>query len=262
MLLPANSLKPSAGLPLAGGLLTAAYQPIRRLDRPGHPLLAIEALARWRHPVRGPLRPDIFVPVFGETGLGQQLLCGMVRLVADTVGRRGQPSAPVCLNIDPDVTGVRHWHRHLLEALAVHQVPTSAVWVELTERVDPAGRAPWWYAGFEHLADAGVRLIVDDVGAGFDRTELLYRLPVHGLKLDRAVVNSMCASIRAGGEPGRRAAGLLRAYARWCADNQVLAIAEGIATEQQLRCVLQHGWTAGQGLWLGRPTDTFSDLPG
>lgn len=258
MLIPMNGLKQSSGLTLGGGLLTAVYQPIRRIDEPGSPVIAVEALARWRHPVRGPIRPDAFVPVFGRTGQGQQLFNAMVRLVAQSLsGRSG--SVPVSLNIDPEVPQVRHWHRRLLEILAAEEIPASSVWVELTQRVDPTGRSAWWYAGFESLVDAGVRLVLDDIGAGFDRTELLYRFPIHAVKLDRSVLSSMCALIQLGGERGRRASRYLASYADWCAGNDVLSIAEGISDAGLLRQAADHGWNAGQGFWLGRPAESLAE---
>lgn len=139
MLIPMNGFKQSSGLTLGGGLLTAAYQPIRSIDEPDSPVIAVEALARWRHPLRGPIRPDVFVPVFGRTGQGQQLFNAMARLVAQSVAGR-VAAVPVSLNIDPEVPQVRRWHRRLLEILAAKEIPTSSVWVELTRRVDPTGR--------------------------------------------------------------------------------------------------------------------------
>lgn len=107
-----------------------------------------------------------------------------------------------------------------------------------------------------------MRLVLDDIGAGFDRTELLYRLPIHAVKLDRAAFTSMCALIELGGDRGRRAGRYLASYADWCDRNDVLSIAEGISDAGLLRRAAEHGWRAGQGFWLGRPADSLTEALG
>lgn len=260
MFLPASGDSTPPAYAIAGGFLTVVYQPIRRMCGDNGRLVAVEALARWEHPVRGPVPPAVFVPEFGRAGLAMELFTGVARLVAAQLRAAGGPSVPVSINVDDDVTMMRWWQSEFLELLATERVPTSAIWLELTERVDPADRPARWHAAFEELSTAGIRLALDDVGHGVDRLELLYRLPIDVVKLDRSLVESAATAGAGTGPVAARARRFLAGLADWCRSQQLLTVAEGIATAGQQRAVTDGGWVAGQGYRLGRPNVLLSQI--
>lgn len=223
-------------------------------------LVAVEALARWQHPVRGSVPPSVFVPEFGRAGLGMELLAGVTRLVATQLRRNDSPAVPISINVDDEVTTVRWWHSAFLELLAAERIPTAAIWLELTERVDPADRPDRWHTAFEELSAAGVRLALDDVGHGVDRLELLYRLPIEVVKLDRSLVEGAAIAGCGSGPAATRARRFLTGLADWCRSQQLLTVAEGIATAGQQRAVTDGGWVAGQGYRLGRPNGLLRQI--
>nr|WP_246232583.1 EAL domain-containing protein [Nakamurella aerolata] len=217
-------------------------------------------MARWRHPLRGVVSPDVFVQQFGRNGQAARLFTGVVHLVACQVKELGGIGVPVAVNIDGEVTQHRQWHRDFLELLAVEDLPPTAVTLELTERIDPAGRPAWWYAAFDELAAAGVRLALDDVGHGIDRTELLMRLPIATVKLDRSILDQVCRLSLLDRRRAAAAKRFLEGIAHWCSSNDIATVAEGISSAHHASTAVDAGWLTGQGYWLGRPTDRLATL--
>lgn len=247
---------------LGGGVLTLCYQPIRQLRRPARQLTAVEALARWQHPIQGAVNPEVFVHAFGRTGQAQRLLTGVVHLVAAELRALNGLAVPVAINIDGEVTESRRWHHDLLELLAVEGVSPTDITLELTERIDPTGRPSWWYASFEELSAAGVRLALDDVGHGIDRTELLLRLPISTVKLDRSVLDQVCQLSLIDRRRATAAKRFLEGIAHWCRRNDIDTVAEGIASAHHASTASDAGWAAGQGYWLGRPVQGLHHFAG
>lgn len=178
-----------------------------------------------------------------------------MHLVASELRALNGVNVPVAINIDSEVTENRQWHRDLLELLAVEGISPGDVTLELTERIDPEGRPSWWYAAFEKLAAAGARLALDDVGHGIDRTELLLRLPITMVKLDRSVLDQVCQLSLIDRRRATAAKRFLEGIAHWCRRNDIDTVAEGIASAHHASTASDTGWVAGQGYWLGRPVE-------
>lgn len=165
------------------------YQPL--VDLGTGRVTGFEALARWEHPDRGLLAPAEFIPLAEDT----DIILELDRLV---IGQAFQDVAP-WLDSYPDL-GVsvnlssRHFERRdgveyirvLADAAAIKP---SSVTLEVTETVilaaDPGDRSQ-----VIELRDAGFRIVLDDFGTGFSSFEHVLRLPIDGLKLDRAVTGN------------------------------------------------------------------------
>jgi diguanylate cyclase (GGDEF)-like protein len=175
---------------LANDELELHYQPLitladGRLDR-------VEALIRWRHPERGLVPPDQFVPLAERTGLIRELTTfalgealGQVRRWRDE-GVRTRVSVNLSAhNLDDEQLP------HVISALLErHRLAPDALELELTESMimaDPerAGRI------LGELRAMGLELAVDDFGTGYSSLAYLRRLPVTCLKIDRAFVGNM-----------------------------------------------------------------------
>ncbi len=230
------------------GQLSLEYQPIVKLDGT---VMCLEALLRWDHPRRGRLLPDAFIAVAEETGLivpiGTWVIQEVCRQIAhwrrELGGREG-------LQVHINVAAAQLLHGSLLDSLTValarNEIPPSTIAVELTEStiVDDFDTAA---EVLRNLRELGVRVFLDDFGQGQTSLRYLRRLPLDGLKLDRAFVAGL------GVDPKELA------IARMVADlGQQLGlqvIAEGVETAEQVELLAGLPCHAAQGFYYHRPMD-------
>jgi diguanylate cyclase (GGDEF)-like protein/PAS domain S-box-containing protein len=240
-------LQTEAGLrrALEGDELEVHYQPI--VDLADGSLAALEALVRWRHPERGLLGPDAFIPVAEESGLivplGRRVLelaCGQA--AEWSALRPGRPPLPVHVNLSP-----RQLHdQSLVERVEATLTATGAVpavlALEITESM-LIDRGPARLALLERLRDLGVTLLLDDFGTGWSSLSHLAQLPIGGLKVDRSFV----AGLDTGHAP------IVDAILRLARALDLPVVAEGIETERQLAELRRLGCRLGQGYLFSRP---------
>jgi diguanylate cyclase (GGDEF)-like protein len=226
------------------GELVVHYQPIFRL-RSGQ-ALGVEALVRWRQADGSLLSPDRFVPVAERTGLinalGAQVLETVCCQLAEW-GRRGL-TPRVGINLSPRQLRTADLAERVTARIARHGLEPSQFVVELTESswtVDAAKTAPV----LEALRAAGLRLALDDFGAGYSSLARLRDLPVDVIKVDRAFLRGVPA------EP--QATAIVTAILQLAEACGCDVVAEGIEDEDQLEFLVASGCRLGQGFLLARP---------
>jgi diguanylate cyclase (GGDEF)-like protein len=241
----------SAALPAAleRGEFTVDYQPMLRLaDRS---VRGVEALVRWRHPIRGVLGPDHFVELAEETGLivplGRWVLeqaCRQARRWTDW-GRRA-PFVSVNLAVhqtrDPGLVS------DVARVLADTGLPPSRLQLEITESalVGP-GEGP--LDTLRALRATGVRIAIDDFGTGWANYAHLRTLPVCDIKLAAAFLHGLRSPDEPNPVDQRVVAGLVElAHAL-----DLTVTAEGVETAIQALRLQELGCDAAQGYHLGRP---------
>jgi len=229
------------------GQLHLAYQP--QLALADGRLYGVEALARWRHPVLGPVAPDYFVPLAEESGLivpiGSWALREACRQLA--LWRAAGLAVPaISVNLSPT-----HFHNPDLPAivaatLAEFALAAGDLTVELTESVfmDPDPVTARTVAAVHEL---GVRLSVDDFGTGYSSLGQLRRLPVDELKLDRSFVNDVAT------DPVARA--LAQAVLSLGESMRLSVVAEGVETPAQRDFLRRAGCAAAQGYLVSPPME-------
>jgi diguanylate cyclase (GGDEF)-like protein len=176
------------------------YQP--KIDLRTGRTVGLEALMRWRHPTRGMLPPDLFVPLAEQSGLIHDLTryaLGVCVAQLAAWRREGGEPVPVAVNLSAhDVTSPAVVE--VIEGLlARYDVPPELLEVEITETAlvtDPSRVVPV----LQRLGDTGVRVSIDDFGIGNTSISQLRDLPVHGLKIDRLFVADLGATGRRGSE--------------------------------------------------------------
>jgi EAL domain-containing protein (putative c-di-GMP-specific phosphodiesterase class I) len=241
------------------GDIEVAYQPVVDLataSRPQsyEPLPAVEALARWHHPVRGDVPPLEFVALAENhqliTGLTAHVLDSSCAQLARWRAELG-PLAPRRVNVN--LSALQLGDPLLLQtvtgALARHRVPASALCLEITESAimsDPAASRETLLA----LREVGVSVAIDDFGVGYSSLAYLQRLPVDHLKIDRSFV----VELGTGGDGALAAAVVSLATALGLS-----AIAEGVEVPEQADRLLALGCTLGQG-WLWARAMSGDDL--
>jgi c-di-GMP-specific phosphodiesterase len=226
---------------LRRGELMPFYQPIVRLSTGA--LSGFEALVRWRHPRRGLLTPDQFLPSCEEMGLMNELGLMMMREAAQQLAtwrehHHAAGELTVAVNLSTgeidrpdlvaDVTAIR----------AETGLPPGALKLEVTEgdvMRDPDGAAVILCA----LRDAGVALALDDFGTGFSALSYLARLPFDTLKIDRYFVRTMASN--------EGSAKIVKSVVRLGQDLSMEVVAEGVENAMMAHQLLALGCDYGQG---------------
>ncbi len=227
--------------------LMLVYQPIFSL-RTGA-VAGVEALVRWRHPTRGVVLPEHFVPLAEESGMIRELGRWVLRTACHqgALWRARYPGHPG-LQIGVNVSGAQLREPGLVEeateALAAAQLDASGLTLEITE----TALMETFETAIEQL-DAlkrlGVDLAIDDFGIGYSSLRYLRRLPLDNLKIEKSFVDGIGES---DDEPA-----LLRAIVDLADIFGLTVIAEGIERPEQRERLLELGCELGQGHLLSEP---------
>ena len=256
---------PTALRAASGGVPTGfslAYQPIVSVS--DQVVVAVEALARWTAPNGIHIPPQTFVAVAESAGLGAVLDALVLDLACREVQAAGL-GADIHVNIGAARLGNIEFERRLRHTLDRYRVAPERLVVEITETV-PIVDLPDAAAQITRLHAAGVRVALDDFGAGYNSLTYLHALPVHVVKLDRSLA---VVADRA------RDLALYRSVIGLCADLGIDVVAEGIESTEQLATIATAGCRLAQGRlfgwpapitqlaaqWQGRPTGSGADLP-
>jgi diguanylate cyclase (GGDEF)-like protein len=205
-----------------------------------------EVLLRWRHPELGVVSPGEFVPLLERSGLIVPVGLWVLRHACDQLRHWRQarsPIAGVAVNVSvvqlaqPDFSG------QAIEVITASGVDPSSVTIEVTETVlmDNPERS---IAQLEALRRAGVRIAIDDFGAGYSSLSYLRRLPVQVLKIDRMLL------VDAVNPTGRA---ILQAMVDLARQLDLDCIAEGVETLEQYQLVRETGCYRLQGYLFSRP---------
>jgi diguanylate cyclase (GGDEF)-like protein/PAS domain S-box-containing protein len=239
---------------VAGHQLQLRYHPILQLD--DGRILGFEALLRWQHPERGEIAPTAFVPLAEENGTIVEIGDWVVHEACRQIARwqaelPGHPRLSVSVNVSPVQLRSEGLVDSIERALQESGVSPRRLVVELTESVlvDDVETAA---CVLERLRGLGVRIALDDFGAGYSSLRYLRRLPFDFVKLDRGLVEGIDRDPAALALADAALSLLGRLGLRTCA--------EGIETEAQLAMVRSLGCELGQGFLVCRPL-LPSDVP-
>jgi diguanylate cyclase (GGDEF)-like protein len=227
--------------------LTVAYQPI--VDLRNGRIVAVEALARWTHPMRGEVRPSVFIPIAEESDLIQPLGAWVLgRACRDVADLRASGGAATDLrlgvNLSPRQLRDESIVDEFLGALRDAGLPPDALDIEITESlVLDCGEEGLEY--LRRLRTAGCGVTFDDFGTGFSSLGNLRSLPIDGLKIDVSFVSAM---LRGGVE-----AAVVEAVIRLGAVLNVAVVAEGVEDAETAKRLATLGCPFGQGYYFGRP---------
>lgn len=227
--------------------LTLAYQPI--VDLRDGSIVAVEALARWSHPVRGDVPPGVFIPTAEESGLILPLGRWVLRhacLDLAVLRQHGGAAASLRLavNLSPRQLGSPRIVEDVLGALRDAGLPYDVLDIEITESlVLDSGEAGLGYLRMLRAAGCGVAF--DDFGTGFSSLGNLRTLPIDGLKIDRSFVATML--------DGGVDAAVVEAIISLGTALHVSVIAEGIEDAATAQRLMELGCPLGQGFHFGRP---------
>lgn len=223
------------------------YQPVVELAT-GR-MTGVEALVRWRHPKRGLIMPDDFIPIAEETGIILDMGRWVLRAALEQLARWEDELVldedfKVRVNLSAMELQRLDLIDHVRQALAETRIAPSRLVIEITESAFVSGGDVEMYS-LKSLNALGVGIEIDDFGTGYSSISYLRRLPVHTVKVDRSLIRDISA------DPGQRrfvdaVHGLIQAAG-------MEAVFEGIETLDQAADLLVLGCRNGQGYYFSRP---------
>jgi diguanylate cyclase (GGDEF)-like protein len=211
--------------------------------------IAAEALVRWRHPRRGLVPPDRFVPIADEAGLivdiGEWVLRQSCRQ-----GREWHDQGFDHLAVSVNVSAVQFGQPRLLDAVSRSLRDTGfrpeCLTLEITESVimhDAESAAGMLRA----LKNMGVKIAVDDFGTGYSSLSYLKRFPIDILKIDKSFVQAVGSN--------DEDTAIVRAIIALAKSLHLVTIAEGVETHEQAEFLRREGCDRFQGYYFSRPMD-------
>ena len=210
----------------------------------------LEALVRWAHPKRGMMAPDQFVPFAEETGLIVPIGRWLLQQAGRDLRRFRQAPSGEQLMLHVNLSSKQLLHGDLLENIddivQEHHLAPGDLALELTEHVlRQSEDSPRRLA---QLHRHGVRLLMDDFGAGSSSIRSLHQFECDSVKIDR--------SLFSGGAPRGEAPELVRTIMALARDLGKPVVAEGVETQEQLHFLRELGCSAAQGYYFSPPIDS------
>jgi diguanylate cyclase (GGDEF)-like protein len=235
---------------LARDELVVYYHPILCLAT--HRVTGFEALVRWRHPRRGLITPDAFIPI-AETSHLIFPLTRKVLLLACGQVRQWQSANPadreltISVNLSPTLFAQPGAQELVEEALAESGLPARFLNLEITE-----GAMVKDSQGFQEVLHAwrrrGIQIHMDDFGTGYASLSYLHRFPMDALKIDRSFIQRI--------QPNGGQGEIPRTVITLARELNMQVIAEGVETATQLAFLERLGCQYAQGYLISRPLPT------
>jgi diguanylate cyclase len=238
------SLESDLHAAINAGQFELHYQP--KPDTESGDVHSAEALIRWRHPQRGLIQPDQFIPLAEECGLINEIGAWVLREACRQCAewqRNGLPALRVAVN----VAATQFRRGDLLDvirgALAAAALDPRFLEIELTESAvmtNPEESA----VILEELSRMGVLVSVDDFGTGYSSINYLRRFPIDKLKIDRSFVRDLDCEVDAS---------IVQAIISLAHSLKLKVVAEGVETPVQLQFLRSLGCDQYQGFHFSPP---------
>ncbi len=239
-------LEQELSLAIEQDALELAYQPIVRLD--DHRPAGFEALVRWRHPDRGMVPPNVFIPLAENSGLIKKLDSWVMRTACCAAARfRDElPEAPpfVAVNCSPKDLADPGFVDQFRDSCARAGISPEAMKIEITESAFVADQGKVVQA-LNDCRGLGASIALDDFGTGYSSLSYLHRFPIDAMKIDRSFVMAM--------EQDTLSASIVRSLVNLGNDLGLSLVAEGIEEASQAEILHRLGCGLGQGYHFARP---------
>ncbi len=207
-------------------------------------IIGAEALVRWRHPERGMIYPDQFIPVIEENGFIRKVdyyiweeACRFIRQCMD----EGLPECPISVNVSRTHLQDDEVIRTLEDMIEKIGIPKHLLELEITETVDnkQVSRKAL------QLKEEGYKLLMDDFGSGYSSLNILLETPFDLIKLDKKFMENMILS-----DKGRLILEQVTAMANKLG---LELLAEGVETKEQVELLRSIGCDQVQGYYYAKP---------
>lgn len=224
--------------------LRLAYQPI--IEVSSERLVGFEALLRWRHPVRGEISPEEFIPIAEESGLIQGIGDWVLRTAVNDLSR-----LPEDLRVAVNISAIQFRSPALLSVLAnviaQKQIDPDRLELEITETVFLRDEKKAQET-FSSLKQLGVRLALDDFGTGYSSLGYLKSAPFDKIKIDKTFLAGTT-------DPDSRNLSIMKSIVSLANSLKMETTAEGVEFRDQIELVKSIGCSHIQGFVYGAGRD-------
>lgn len=221
------------------------YQPI--VDARSRQVMGFEALMRWHRPGQGLVSPGQFIPMAESNGLINLLgawalkaACVQIRRFEEVAGRQ----LYVSVNVSPRQFRNDQFLDIVDEAMALSGLGGDQLLLEITEGIlmsDPEHAESLLHA----MASRKIRIAIDDFGTGYSSLAYLKRFPIAALKIDRAFIKDVPASVKD--------VAICNVVLSLASHLNLSTVAEGVEKDEQMEFLATHGCGLIQGYLTGRP---------
>ncbi len=241
------ALEEDLRLAVSAGEITPHFQPV--IDLATGSILGFEALARWTHPSRGQIPPDVFIPVAEDLGIIDEVTYAMLR-ASCAAASRWPAYLWLSVNISPLQLRDPWLAARLLAILTETGFAPGRLIIEVTENaaIDDMLKAR---EIFSSLQNAGVRIALDDFGKGYSSLYHLRQLRFDQLKIDGSFVHSMSSP---------ESVKIVSAVAGLGKSLGMPVTAEGVETSAEADALRTLGCEHGQGFLFGKPLDAAATM--
>lgn len=229
---------------LAGNEFVIHYQP--KLHLASGRIVGVEALLRWQHPQRGLVAPANFIPFAEQTGFIREITPWLLERVAEQTALWHAHGLSLVASINLSAHDLLNPQlpEHMRRLLTAHALPPHALCLEITESAlmeDP----DLALHHLSQLAALGLKLSIDDYGAGQASLAYLKLLPVHEIKIDRSFISCVTVS--------PKDAAIVQSTIQLGHALGLSVVAEGSEHAADLAWLRQRGCDIAQGYGIARP---------
>lgn len=227
------------------------YQP--QIDTRSGRVVGLEALVRWRHPVRGMIPPVQFISVAEDSGLmialGQWVLDTACRHISE-LAQQGLRGMTMAVNISPRQFQRNNFVETIYEAVERFGLLPGMLEIELTESVliDNIEEA---ITRLHEIKRIGVSISLDDFGTGYSSLSYLKRLPIDKVKIDRSFVREVISD--------QHDAAITQAIIAMAHHLKLRVVAEGVETDSQIAFLMKNHCDELQGFYFAKALP-FEDI--
>lgn len=227
------------------------FQPQARMNGE---IVGFEALLRWRHPTRGFVSPDRFIPLAEESGLIIEIGEWVLREACREAATWPMP-LQVAVNLSPSQFQGGDLERSIHQILLETGLSPTRLEVEITEGV-LIGDFARALNLLRRLKALGVRIAMDDFGTGYSSLSYLQSFPFDKIKIDRSFISNL--------ETTPQSTEIVRAVLGLAHALNIPVVAEGVETEEQRAFLAREACEEMQGYLVGRPAaiDQYQHLIG
>ncbi|WP_440056608.1 EAL domain-containing protein (plasmid) [Pseudoalteromonas sp. T1lg65] len=222
------------------------YQP--KIDITTNKVVGCEALVRWRHPERGVISPNDFIPIAEESGIIIDIGLWVLKTSLRQINKwqsYGLPIPPISINISGiQLDNVESIHNMLI-ALAEIPVVPSAIEFELTESTIMGYKSSTANELLSLMQRSGYQISIDDFGTGYSSLSYLNSLPIDTLKIDQSFIANIPHS--------KSDCAIVLAIINIAKALGFKTCAEGVENQQQLDFLKEYGCDLVQGYYFAKP---------
>ena len=225
------------------------YQPI--VDSKSRKIISAEALIRWKHPVHGMVRPDIFIPIMEKTGF----IIKLGRYLIEEVLKQQKrwelfkfKQVPVSINLSLAELEKENFVQVVKTQLENHKVSSELIKYEITEGLAMENEDRT-HKQLTELRKLGVNILLDDFGTGYTSFSYIKKIPANIIKIDRSLVINILTS--------KTDQGITKSIIDLAHSIGMKVVVEGVEDEHMFNMLRDIGADYIQGYYISKPVPVF-----